>query len=113
MTHEARRLGDPELQAVLSPSAWGLEDATTYASTRYVAPPDVTRKWGRSRLPGVPSVLHLPPVDSTLERAIAQRPFLRYGDFLQAQWERQPAVLPAAPEVAPMPRPAQLAAARN
>ena len=97
------------------PSTWGPPTASDppLPSTRYIAPPDITAKWGASRLPGVPSRLVLAPQSTPLEKLVGQRPFLRFTDFLQNNLDRQPPAVTASLEIAPVPRPAQLAARRR
>ena len=97
------------------PRTWGttMPRDPPLPSTRYVAPPDISAKWGASRLPGVPSRLTLAPHSTALEKLVAERPFLRYTDFLQRELDRQPPVVSSADEAQPVPRPAQLAVRRG
>ena len=112
MAWEASRVRGGAL-ADTAPSTWALPRTAAYASVRYVAPPDVAAKWGRSRLPGVPSTLTLAPVPSAVETALAERPFLRYADYLHNNLDRRPAEVPVVPDARPLSRPAQLAARSN
>jgi hypothetical protein len=114
MVHEAQRTHAVQSGAALAgPSSWTDIDAgPSLTSTRYISPPDITCKWGASRLPGVPSKLTLGPKRTPLEVLVAQRPFLRYADFLHNNLDRQPPVVPNAPEAQPVPRPAQLTVRR-
>ncbi len=100
--------------AVGGPSTWGdPAPGPPLPSTRYIAPPDITAKWGASRLPGVPSKLHMAPQKTPLELLVARRPFLRYTDFLTNTRQTTALELGGAPETAPVPRPAQLAVRRG